>query len=88
MTTTGKSVHYTDAFTVMMLGFVGLITGGLGVLFITSALDGAHMIPNLFVREGYEYTAYQAVTILLVGQAFLAVACGFAYLIYKEVTGK
>jgi len=51
-----------------VLGAIALLAGG---LMTGGALDGAGVIPNYFLRHGYSYTTYQAVTLLLFGEAWI-----------------
>ncbi len=43
-----------------------------GFFLVSSALEGADVLPRYFVRPEVEYTAYKAVVMLLCGQASLA----------------
>jgi hypothetical protein len=60
--------HILSRIVAIMMLVSGVMFGG-GV--IIAALQGAHVIPNIFLRPGTDYDAYTAVVLLLTGEFLL-----------------
>ncbi len=63
-----------------------LFAVSMGLMMIGCALEGAEISPRIMLREGVLYTARTAVTILLIGQAFLAAGIYAVYGTWKHFT--